>query len=292
MLSDQEVIEALERAGMEIEQISSSKPIDKKVIIALVKKVAQHPGADRLHLVYVTTGESEYRIVCGASNVRAGIKVALAQVGAVLPGGERIGQAKLRGELSEGMLCSERGLELGNDHNGIIELSSDVAVGTSLCDIYPADTVIDLKTPANRFDVLGVVGLAREVAAMTAAEPELPGQSHLDAVLGESENREGDVHKRTATADRSFQRRNAPNAIGLSRPLSPPAVEISADGPEVQAGALAERYMLARLRVDQPALSPRQVAARLRAAGMRSLGPVVDVYQLRDAGDRPAAPCV
>jgi phenylalanyl-tRNA synthetase beta chain len=178
-MSDDEVVAALERAGMEVEQINASKQIDERVVVALVKKVVQHPGADRLHLCDIEVGDSQYRVVCGAPNVRKGLKVAFAQIGAVLPDGEKIQKAKLRGEVSEGMLCSERELELGNDHNGIMELSSDAVVGTPLCDIYPADTVIDLKTPANRFDVLSVVGLAREVAAMVDEVPALPSPPQL-----------------------------------------------------------------------------------------------------------------
>jgi phenylalanyl-tRNA synthetase beta chain len=232
MLHDQQVVEALERAGLEVEQVISSKEIDKKVKVALVKKVIQHPGADRLHLVDVLVGESEFRVVCGAPNVREGMKVALAQIGTVLPSGDRIAKAKLRGEVSEGMLCSELELGLGTNHNGILEVSSDVAAGTLLCDVYPADAIIDLKTPANRFDVLSVVGLAREVAALTS-----------ETLL----------------------------------PPTPPAVETTKSEPAVQDGAEARRYLLAQVKADSSVPSPRWMTTRLRAAGMRSLGPVVDI---------------
>src|SRR6185503_19740802 len=82
MLTDQEAVQALERAGIEIEQVILSNQIDKRVVIALAKKVVQHPGADRLKLVEVETGEGLFRVVCGASNVRQGLKVAFAQIGA------------------------------------------------------------------------------------------------------------------------------------------------------------------------------------------------------------------
>jgi phenylalanyl-tRNA synthetase beta chain len=167
MLKDSDVVEALDRAGIEIEQVTSSTRIDEKVIVGLVKKVIQHPGADRLKLVEVDTGEGILHIVCGAPNVQSGLKVAVAQIGSVLPGGERIEKAKLRGEISEGMLCSERELNLNIYHNGILELSNDLEVGRSLCDIYMADMIVDIKTPANRWDVQNIFGLAREVAAMT-----------------------------------------------------------------------------------------------------------------------------
>ena len=241
MLNDQELAQALEQAGMEVEQISSSTPIDEKVIVAVVKKVVQHPGADRLKLAQVLTGSGEVGIVCGAPNLREGQKVALAQIGAVLPGGEKIQKAKLRGEVSEGMICSEFELGIGKDHNGILVLADDEVVGTTLCDLYPADSVIDLKTPANRFDVQSMWGLAREVAAMVDVQPVVP---------------------------------------------SPPPVSGSKAGPEVRPGALAGRYMLARVTVNQSSPSPAEVVARLRVSGMRSVSPVVDVtnYVMLETG--------
>jgi len=169
-MSDAEMVAALEQAGVEVEQFSSSKPIDKKVIVALVNKVVQHPAADRLRLVFVSTGEREVRVVCGAPNVKVGMKVALAQVGTTLPSGDKIAAAKLRGELSEGMLCSERELEIGPDHDGILELPATAVPGARLCDMYPGGAIVDVKTQANRFDLLSVVGLAREIAAMSGNE--------------------------------------------------------------------------------------------------------------------------
>jgi phenylalanyl-tRNA synthetase beta chain len=165
-ITDEQIIAGLERAGLEIEDYSYSKPFNKKLVIGLVKKVVQHPVADRLKIVEVEIGKRSVQVVCGAPNVRTGITVALAQIGTTLPGGERIGEARLRGEISQGMLCSERELGLGKDHSGILEFSGTLKPGTRLCDIYPAQTVVDVKTHANRFDLLSVVGLAREVAAM------------------------------------------------------------------------------------------------------------------------------
>ena len=133
--ADSAIVSALERAGIEVEQVIASHNIDKHVIVGLTKKVMQHPEADRLKLVEVNVGDRDLRIVCGANNVREGLKVAVAQIGTTLPDGDRIEPVKLRGEVSEGMLCSARELKLGDDHDGILELSSDVAVGTALCDI-------------------------------------------------------------------------------------------------------------------------------------------------------------
>src|ERR1700712_4427215 len=87
MLTDQEIVQALERAGIEVEHVNLSQDIDKRVVVALVKKVVQHPGADRLKIVFTQAGEQEFHIVCGAPNVREGMRVALAQLGTTLPGG-------------------------------------------------------------------------------------------------------------------------------------------------------------------------------------------------------------
>ena len=173
-ISETEIVAALEAAGIEVEQIISTLPLDPMIVVGLVKKCVQHPNADRLHIVKIELPGQSLTIVCGATNVRAGLKVAVAQVGSTLPSGDVITQAKLRGEISDGMLCSARELVLGDDHDGIIELPSDLAVGTKLCDVYPADTVVDVKTAANRFDLQSVVGLAREVAAQTSSELVLP----------------------------------------------------------------------------------------------------------------------
>ncbi len=230
-MSDNMIVERLEQAGLEIEQYSVSKTIDKKVVVALVKNVVQHPNADKLHLVDVDMGGREVRVVCGAPNVRPGINVALAQVGATLPGGEVIAAAKLRGETSEGMLCSEAELALGSDHSGIMELSEGVVLGTSLCDIYPADASMEVKTHANRFDLLSVTGLAREVAAMSG---------------------------------------------GAMKDL-PDGLASDGKGPELAKGAQAARIMVARLDVKPGGPSPAGMVSRLRAAGVRSISPIVDV---------------
>jgi phenylalanyl-tRNA synthetase beta subunit len=165
-MSDREIADALELAGIEVEQLVSSTPIDKKVVVGLVKKCIQHPNADRLHLTEIEIPGKTLHIVCGAPNVRVGLKVAVAQVGTTLPSGDVITQAKLRGEVSEGMLCSARELGLGDDHDGLIELGNDLVVGTKLADLYPADGQLDIKTAANRFDLQSMVGLALEVAAL------------------------------------------------------------------------------------------------------------------------------
>ena len=139
--------------------------------VGRVLEAGKHPNADRLQLCQVDVGEAEPRqIVCGAWNFSAGATVAVALPGAVLPGGQRLEQAKLRGERSDGMILSERELELGHDHTGIIVLADPSEPGTPLADVLPlGEDVIEVETTPNRPDLLSVYGIAREVAALFGA---------------------------------------------------------------------------------------------------------------------------
>jgi phenylalanyl-tRNA synthetase beta chain len=136
--------------------------------VGRVLEAGKHPNADRLQLCQVDVGEDSPRqIVCGAWNFGAGATVAVALPGAVLPGGQKLERAKLRGEVSEGMILSERELQLGEDHTGILVLPEPWEPGTPLADVLPlTDTVLELETGHNRPDLLAVYGLAREVAAL------------------------------------------------------------------------------------------------------------------------------
>jgi phenylalanyl-tRNA synthetase beta chain len=140
--------------------------------VGLVLEAGRHPNADRLQLCRVDVGEGEPRqIVCGAWNFGAGATVAVALPGAVLPGGTRLAEAKLRGEVSRGMILSERELELGPDHTGILVLEQPHAPGTPLADVLPlVDDVLELEVTGNRPDLLAVYGIAREVAALYDVE--------------------------------------------------------------------------------------------------------------------------
>jgi phenylalanyl-tRNA synthetase beta chain len=141
--------------------------------VGRVVEAGKHPNADRLQLCRVDVGEGEPRqIVCGAWNFGAGATVAVALPGAVLPGvDEPLREAKLRGVTSRGMILSERELELGTDHSGILVLEGDADPGTPLADVLPvADVVLELETTPNRPDLLAVYGVAREVAALYGLE--------------------------------------------------------------------------------------------------------------------------
>jgi phenylalanyl-tRNA synthetase beta chain len=141
-------------------------------LVGKVVEAGKHPNADRLQLCRVDVGEGEPRqIVCGAWNFGAGATVAVALPGALLPGAEApLGEAKLRGELSRGMILSERELELGVDHSGIMVLPDGLEPGTPLGDVLPlTETVLEIETGFNRPDLTSVYGIAREVAALTGA---------------------------------------------------------------------------------------------------------------------------
>lgn len=164
------VADALTRRGFYVEGIERHGHAYPGVVAARVLEVQKHPNADRLSLCRVDGGAGELRVVCGAPNVRAGMMVPLATVGATLPGGLVIKASKIRGEESQGMLCSSRELGLSEEHAGILDLESFLgatpALGRPLDEVMPPpDAVLEVEVPFNRPDGLGVVGLAREVKA-------------------------------------------------------------------------------------------------------------------------------
>jgi len=166
------VADALTRRGFYVEGLEARGRSFPGVVVARVLEVARHPNADKLWLCRVTDGTTERRVVCGAPNVTAGMIAPLATVGARLPGGVVIRKSRIRGQDSEGMLCSARELELSDDHQGIVDLEryfggrDGLAPGRPLDELLgPADTVLEVEVPFNRPDGLGVVGLAREVKA-------------------------------------------------------------------------------------------------------------------------------
>src|SRR5688572_1997218 len=168
-----EIADRLAIATGEVERISRPGVADVDGNLGLyrvgrVLEAGKHPNADRLQLCSVDVGEGEPRqIVCGAWNFSAGATVAVALPGAVLPDGRTLERAKLRGSVSDGMILSEQELELGDDHAGIIVLPDTWEPGAPLGDALPlSDIVLELETTHNRPDLLGVYGVAREVAAI------------------------------------------------------------------------------------------------------------------------------
>ncbi|HET6512317.1 MAG TPA: phenylalanine--tRNA ligase subunit beta, partial [Candidatus Kapabacteria bacterium] len=162
--------------GIEVEGIEDFASKFDKIVVGEVLEVTPHPNADKLRLTRVSTGNGEpLRIVCGAPNVRQGMKVAVATIGADLGEGFVIKKSKIRGEVSEGMLCSERELGLSEEHAGIWELPSDLAVGVPLAQaIGKQDVIMEIGITPNRADCLSHIGIAREVAAITEQEVRYP----------------------------------------------------------------------------------------------------------------------
>jgi len=161
----------LTMAGLEVEETAPAAPPFESVVVAHILAVEPHPQADRLRVCRVDDGSGEpLQIVCGAPNAAAGMKAPLARVGARLPGGVQIGVAKMRGVESAGMLCSARELGLSQDHAGLLELPADLPVGQCLRKALDLDdTIFTLKLTPNRADCLSILGVAREVAALTGA---------------------------------------------------------------------------------------------------------------------------
>ncbi|MEC8209748.1 MAG: phenylalanine--tRNA ligase subunit beta, partial [Verrucomicrobiota bacterium] len=155
--------------GFDIEEIEKLGPPQlDKVVVGQVIEYSQHPDADRLRCCKVSTGNEVevHDIVCGAKNFNKGDKVIVALPGAVLPGDFKIKASKLRGQTSAGMMCSAKELQIGNDHEGIMIIDQDAALGTPINELYTdGDTILNLEITPNRVDVLSHIGVARELAA-------------------------------------------------------------------------------------------------------------------------------
>ncbi len=152
----------LTMAGLEVEAIELAAGDFAGVVAAEVLDCQRHPDADKLSVCRVTAGGEVLQVVCGAANVRAGLRVALATVGARLPGGLEIKRARLRGVESQGMLCSARELGLGEGDAGILELPADVVPGSDLrAALGLDDTILTINLTPNRGDCLSVLGIAR-----------------------------------------------------------------------------------------------------------------------------------
>ncbi len=158
----------LVQLGHEVDAIEQVGADFAGVVIGRIIERAQHPNAERLGVCRVDVGEPDYRqIVCGAPNARAGITVAVALPGAALPGGVKIGTSKIRDVVSHGMICSVRELGLGEEHDGIWELDTQVASGSPLAEILPPpEVVLEVAITPNRGDCLSHYGIARDLAAL------------------------------------------------------------------------------------------------------------------------------
>jgi phenylalanyl-tRNA synthetase beta chain len=246
-----EVARHLTLAGLEVESILPVAPPFSGVVVGEVLECARHPEADKLSVCQVTIDRSgrasdRLQIICGAPNVRQGLKVAVATVGAVLPGNVKIERAKLRGLESNGMLCSARELGLGEEHDGIMELPATSALGQDVrASLDLDDTVLEVNATPNRGDCMSVFGIARDYAAAQ--------------------------QRRYLTASAA--------AVAASNDASfPVRIEWAAGCP-----VFASRVIRG---VRQGASSPPWLKERLRRVGLNAISPVVDVtnYVMTELG--------
>lgn len=162
-----ELRQTLTMLGLEVEGISNAAETFKGFVVGHVIEAVQHPNADRLRVCRVDTGSGIVQVICGAPNARTGMKGVFAPTGSFIPGtGITLKASKIRGEESNGMLCSLRELQLGEDHSGIIDLPADATTGAPAAEALGLDDpVIEIKVTPNRPDCLGVHGIARDLAA-------------------------------------------------------------------------------------------------------------------------------
>ncbi|MFK8016810.1 MAG: phenylalanine--tRNA ligase subunit beta [Gammaproteobacteria bacterium] len=239
--------ERLTMAGLEVGSVEPAAEPFTGVVTGHVENCEPHPDADKLRVCVVNIGTDETQsIVCGAPNVRTGLKVAVATVGARLPGGLKIRKAKLRGVVSMGMICSARELGLGDEHDGILELPDDAPVGADVRGYLDLDdTILELELTPNRGDCLGMQGVAREVG-----------------VLFEKPVTVLDSAPAVVNADDRFD-------VRLSAPAACPRY----------AGRVVRG-------IDAAAVTPLWMRERLRRAGVRPISPVVDItnYVMLETG--------
>ena len=248
-LGPRELAEELTMRGMEVSWVDLAAAEWSDVVVGRVLQVERHPNADTLWLTRVDVGAAggELEIVCGAQNLEVGQLVPTALVGAVLPGDRRIERSKIRGAVSNGMLCSAIELGLGTDADGIHILGhgDEFELGTPLAELL-GETVLDVDVKPNRGDALSMVGLAREIAAFTGAELRLP-----DASVSETDD-ETSAH-----------------------------VSVRIEEPE-----LNPRFTARWFGGVANGASPDWMQRRLIAAGMRPISAVVDVtnYVMHELG--------
>ena len=181
-LTTAELAHLLTMSGLEVDSSAAVAPPFSGVAAARVLEVAKHPNADKLNVCKVDTGAETLAVVCGAPNVRAGMIAPFAMVGARLPGDLEIKVANVRGVESRGMLCSARELGISEDHSGLLELPASIPLGTDVrAALALDDHVLAIKLTPNRADCLSILGVAREVAALTRSRLREPDTGAVPA---------------------------------------------------------------------------------------------------------------
>jgi len=175
-VSVEEAAEIITKAGLEVDEIIDNRKVYENFVVGYVKEKKKHPNADKLSLCIVSDGKEDYNVVCGAPNVDAGQKVPFAKVGAIIPnGGFKIKKAKIRGEVSVGMICAEDELGISDNHDGIMVLDSEIKEGTELSKALGLDdATFEIDLTPNRPDALSHVGVARDLAASLNRPFKLP----------------------------------------------------------------------------------------------------------------------
>jgi len=169
-----QLAEKLTHIGLEVKKIESVGKLEG-VIVGKILDIKKHPNADKLSIVRVSTGREVIPLICGAPNVEQGKYVAVALEGAELPGGVKVKKAKIRGVSSPGMICSEKELGLGEDHSGVMILPSNLSLGDRISHALALeDTILDFEITSNRGDCLSVLGIAREISALTGGKIKFP----------------------------------------------------------------------------------------------------------------------
>ena len=166
-MDPQQLADSLTMAGLEVDSVSDRYAYLESVVVGRIDQVKPHPNADKLTICRVNAQDRDWYVVCGAPNVKEGMLAPLAKPGTVFPDGSRLEKSVIRGESSEGMLCSEAELGLGTDKSGIMNLDSSLSVGDRLpeaLNLY--DRVFEFDLTPNRPDCLSVIGIAREIAAI------------------------------------------------------------------------------------------------------------------------------
>jgi phenylalanyl-tRNA synthetase beta chain len=241
-LETQELVDQITMAGLEVDAIEAAAGEFSGIVVAQILSFEQHPDADKLNVCKVTDGSEEFQIVCGAPNVREGMKIPFAKIGALLPGDFKIKKAKLRGVESFGMLCAEEEMGIADKSDGLWDLPADAPLGVCMREYLGLtrdgrdDKIIDVDLTPNRGDCLSIAGLSREVGVLNKVDVTAPVIETVAATIDD-------------------------------------AIDVQLQAPDA-----CPRYVGRIIKgINIKAASPLWMQEKLRRSGIRSIDPVVDV---------------